>query len=221
MSNANQFCKDYTAIGSLPAGTQLCLRHTVLNLRSSAKKCPICELFLTDLSIHGSQETAIKIWDSELMFSAPMRWLNTDLRGVRLKLKIPATHVIVGVADLHLWRPGISSISSTIILLIREKAIGTGDVLQQAPGFTDCARSWERAKHWLQTCIASHPACRHKIEPGNLPTRLVYVGRNLYNLRLHLSKDLPPTRLVKNTRYRVLIRYCYLYYKVLYRSENY
>jgi hypothetical protein len=88
---------------------------------------------------------------------------------------------------------------TTRLFLIRDLATRSRGFLQQASRFTDCARSWERAKHWLQTCNASHPACHHKIEPGNLPTRLVYVGRNLYDLRLYLSKDLPPT-----TRYLTL-----------------
>jgi hypothetical protein len=92
-----------------------------------------------------------------------------------------------------------TSLSSLGCCLIGEQAVGNESVVQQASRATDCARSWEVAKRWLDECLKSHPTCQRAIMPGKLPTRLLDVGTNGHEFHLCLSKDLP-----EDTKYLTL-----------------
>lgn len=57
---------------------------------------------------------------------------------------------------------------------------------------TDCTKSWEAAKRWLDKCNCSHETCQKAILPGKRPTRLVEVGADDNAIRVCLSESIPP-----------------------------
>jgi hypothetical protein len=76
-------------------------------LCSSAQQCPTCELFLTDFNSHDFKEADIQVWGNRDIIASPIRWPNTDLRGIRLEVWNPRTREILEIASLHLVKPGI------------------------------------------------------------------------------------------------------------------
>lgn len=97
-------------------------------LAISAQQCPLCELFLTDFHSHNFPDVDVQEWSSKTLVASPLRWPNTDLRGMRLEVQdSKKVQNIIEVASIHLFKPtDIPSIS----------------LFQYAQQFSDFCRSY-------------------------------------------------------------------------------
>lgn len=62
----------------------------------------------------------------------------------------------------------------------------------QIQDVVDCEENWTLIRKWLKICQDTHTACSQNSSDRQLPTRLLDVGVSDMDLKLRLSKSLPP-----------------------------
>lgn len=82
-------------------------------LEISAQQCPLCELFLADFYKNNFQDDDLQAWAGKNLVASPIRWPNSDLRGIRLEVQDSRkVQNLIGIARIHLFRPSHTSSTS-------------------------------------------------------------------------------------------------------------